>query len=708
MDKHPIPASFSDRRRLLWDRLTRGLVTVSAVSVMLVMLLLFGWLLWVVLPLFASPTFSPSAANALPASLLPARVLGLDADQRTGWRIDNAGEGRFFSLPDGAIAAGQALSDRRPLRQVATNRDGSALALADADGRLHLVTVDLSQPAAPRWRFPFAPELTVPEVGRLRALALATGEGDRWTLAVSGERGSMLLRLRPGAAPQRQWLAEIPAERLLLTPDGQQLYLQQQQQLTLWHTGSGLPRLRERVALPRPPLALALLGGGASLLVADDQGISQWFDVPGSDGPQLTFIRRVAGTDGHRHLLVEPLRRVFATLSPAGELTLFSSKREGALAREALGTGISALRFSPHGDGLLLERAGQWQHYRVDNPWPDLSWRSLWQKVWYEHYPAPDWVWQSSAASDNYQAKFSLVPMVSGTLKAAGLALLFATPLALAAAIYTAWFMSPGLRRVVKPAMEMMGALPSVVVGLIAGLWLAPTLGDRLIGVLLLPVVLTLTLLGCAWCNARLPERWRQRPGREMLILIPLLLLVSGVTLWLVPMLTGEAFTARWRDGYEQRNLLVAGVAMGFALVPLIFTLAEDALFSVPVELSQASLALGATPWQTLVHVVLPGASAGIFAALMIGFGRAIGETMIVLMAAGNTPQTDGGLFHGLRTLAANVAIEMPEAAAGSAHYRVLFLSALVLLLFTLVVNTLAEWVRHGLRQRYQATGGRG
>lgn len=244
----------------------------------------------------------------------------------------------------------------------------------------------------------------------------------------------------------------------------------------------------------------------------------------------------------------------------------------------------------------------------------------------------------------------------------------------------------------------MMGALPSVVVGLIAGIWLAPHIGQALVGVLLLPLTLAGALLLCGVFSARLPPRWRQ-PGREVVILLPLLLLVTLLTLWLPTLFIPDA--GDWLPHYEQRNLLVAALAMGFALVPLIFTLSEDALFSVPAALGQGSLALGATPWQTLTRVVLPGASAGIFAALMIGLGRAVGETMILLMATGNTPQSEGGLFSGLRALSANIAIEMPEAAAGSAHYRVLFLSALMLLLFTLVINTVAELIRQRLRQRY-------
>lgn len=152
---------------------------------------------------------------------------------------------------------------------------------------------------------------------------------------------------------------------------------------------------------------------------------------------------------------------------------------------------------------------------------------------------------------------------------------------------------------------------------------------------------------------------------------------------------------------FDQRNALVVGLAMGFAVIPNIYSIAEDAVFSVPKSLTFGSLALGATPWQTLTRVVILTASPGIFSAVMIGMGRAVGETMIVLMATGNTPIMDMNIFEGLRTLAANVAVEMPESEVGGTHYRVLFLSALVLLSFTFVMNTLAELVRQRLRVKY-------
>jgi phosphate transport system permease protein len=153
-------------------------------------------------------------------------------------------------------------------------------------------------------------------------------------------------------------------------------------------------------------------------------------------------------------------------------------------------------------------------------------------------------------------------------------------------------------------------------------------------------------------------------------------------------------------DTYAQRNTLVVGFAMGFAVIPIIYTLAEDALSAVPEHLRAASLGAGATPWQTAMRIIVPTAMSGLFSAAMVGLGRAVGETMIVLMAAGNTPVMDWNIFNGFRTLSANIAVELPEAVRNSTHYRMLFLAALSLFAITFVVNTLAELVRLRFRKR--------
>lgn len=702
MNPIPIPAHYNDRRRQFIDRLTRRVVMACGLAILLVMLLLFVWLIWVVVPLFSSPTINSAGRIAVHQSQ-PTIAMGMDAQQKWGWRIDAQGRAEFVSLT--AKTSLPALQLAQKPSGAAATADNDSILLKSAAG-LTLIQPDFST-AEPGWKFPLGDQLLSGDPAA-QTIALAHPEENRWLIAEASPQQVTLRQWRPQQPPLSFSMATTNIGQLVISPDGRLLYGLAGNILRVWRiTESGLTQ-RESHTFVRQPERLALLSGGSTLLVADEQGIAQWFDIASATGPHLRHIREFKHARNEPLLLTEAHRRVFATLSPAGELQLFASKQQGAVLKEKLDGGVLHAVFAPRGDGLLVERQGSWQHYRMANPWPDISWQNLWRKVWYEHYPGADYVWQSTSANDDYQGKFSLVPLVVGTLKAAGLAMLFATPLALAAAMYTAWFMAPGLRRWVKPAIEMMGALPSVVIGLIAGLWLAPQLADRLAGVLIWPLAMAGALLLCSRASQSLPEKWRRRlgdEGREIWILLPLLLLVTLLCLWLLPMLEqrvfGVSLAASLCDGYQQRNLLIASVAMGFALVPLIFTLAEDAIFSVPSSLGQGSLALGATQWQTLTRVVLPGASAGIFAALMIGFGRAIGETMIVLMATSNTPVTEGGLLQGVRTLSANVAIEMPEAAAGSGHYRVLFLSALVLLIFTLVVNTLAELVRQRLRRRY-------
>jgi phosphate transport system permease protein len=283
--------------------------------------------------------------------------------------------------------------------------------------------------------------------------------------------------------------------------------------------------------------------------------------------------------------------------------------------------------------------------------------------------------------------------------------------MAIGAAIYTAYFMSSGLRKVVKPTVETIEALPTVIIGFLAGLWLAPWVEQHLPTVFLLLLMVPLCLLGLSMIWRMIPRYVRRRlpDNAQILVIIPALLLIALVAWQLGPWLEhlwfgGDArrfITYELGIGYDQRNALVVGIAMGFAVVPTIFSIAEDAIFSVPPHLKSGALALGATHWQTLTRVVLLTASPGIFSAVMMGLGRAVGETMIVLMATGNTPIMDWNLLEGLRTLSANIAVEMPESEVGSSHYRVLFLTAFILFVFTFVFNTLAELVRQRLRDKY-------
>lgn len=717
-----VTQSGRDKRRAVIERLVRMMVTSSGLLVLLTLMLIFVYLLYIVAPLFKPASINLPESFAVNRSA-PTIALGVDAAGQVGYRIDEQGKGYFIRLKaQGQSPAGSLIRAQQLLPSpVSISRAVGGQPLYGAglsNGRFLLLQPDFSA-TPPGWQFPLGeqPRFMDLQGQRLIQLAVTETQPRQFAVAAVTEDGRLMAGTFNTQGQQVTEQTDVPKtiNQLLLTPDGRLLYLLSGHQLYIYQFGPELT-LREVVpllddkSLSAGPLNLSILAGGKSLLVQSSDGqLTQWFDVPKAPDNQyhLTRIRNFTPV-GEGLLTTESARRVFASVSPQGELSLFSSIQSAPLLQHKLAQGVTHAAFSPWGDHLLVENAAGWSAYPVDNRYPDISWRSLWQRVWYENYPEPAYVWQSSSAEESYQAKFSLIPIIFGTLKAAGYAMLFAVPLALAGAIYTAYFMSAGLRRVVKPAIEMMGAFPTVVIGLIAGIWLAPVIERYLTGILLLPPLLALTILWCGWGSARWSAKTqRQLPaGWDVVVLLPVILLTGWLALWLGPPLAvwvlGMPLHEWLGDNYDQRNALVVGIAMGFALIPVIFSLAEDALFSVPSSLSQGSLALGATPWQTLTRVVLPSAYAGIFSALMIGFGRAVGETMIVLMATGNTPIIDGSIFQGLRAMAANIAIEMPEAVVGSGHYRVLFLMALVLFCFTFLVNTLAESIRLRLRERYQ------
>ena len=262
-----------------------------------------------------------------------------------------------------------------------------------------------------------------------------------------------------------------------------------------------------------------------------------------------------------------------------------------------------------------------------------------------------------------------------------------------------------------KPASETLAALPMFVVGLIGGLWLAPKMQP------IVPVVIAARLLVPAVAIA-FSFLWQKLPatrkrtliaGSETFILLPVVIITAYLVVSASPAIENSFFAGDYQlwlksnlqIGYDQRNAFVVGIVMGFSVIPIIFTIAEDALSNVPRSLSAASLALGATPWQTARHIVLPSATPGIFSAAMIGLGRAVGETMIVLMATGNTPVMDWNIFNGFRTLSANIAVEIPEAPMGGTLFRTLFFAALLLFGMTFLVNTGAELVRQRVQKKY-------
>ena len=563
-------------------------------------------------------------------------------------------------------------------------------------------------------------------------LKVAIQEDESFTL-VGWSKGGMLSVVR--ASPQESLLDDEAAfefersngrtdlediQALLLDPVQRNLYVISHGGNLAWFNIPDLShaRLVEQLSITAPGVKVlesSLLSGGTSIMVAGDDGvINQWFSVRDEQGVRhLQKIRSFEDVGSLRVLTPEYSRKVFFVADNDGNISAYHTTAHQQLLKEPVADApIVQLAIAPRANALwALDDNKRLHFWHIKNEYPELSWDSLWSKVWYEGYDKPEYIWQSSAASNDFEPKLSLTPLTFGTLKAAFYAMLFAIPLSIMGAIFTAYFMAPKMRQLVKPTIEIMEALPTVILGFLAGLWLAPLIESHLPGLFALLLLLPVIVLLVAFLWSRLPVVLRQRipDGWEAALLVPVLIGAGALSLGLSPQLEQWLFAGDmpgWLQremgiGFDQRNSLVVGMAMGFAVIPTIFSIAEDAIFSVPKYLTNGSLALGATPWQTLTRVVLLTASPGIFSGIMMGVGRAVGETMIVLMATGNTPVMDLSIFQGMRTLSANIAVEIPESEVGSTHYRVLFLAALVLFVFTFVFNTGAELVRQRLREKY-------
>lgn len=473
-----------------------------------------------------------------------------------------------------------------------------------------------------------------------------------------------------------------------------------------------------------PPVRLDYLFGGVSVAITDaagEQKIYSLFRPEGSEQRLFGEIKEFPPVGEGLPVFAASLRNKSFVTGAGGRLsvrhlTSGDTRWEGQAAFEPV-----AVAFDGKGEHFFAAGpAGEIQRFELHDPHPEAGWRAFFGKVWYEGGDAPVFQWQSTGGTDDFEPKLSLIPLIVGSLKGTFYALMFSVPIALLAAIFSAAFLPMEMKRVVKPAMEIMASLPSVVLGFLAGLWLAPLIEDKVPSVLLLVTLMPLSavIMGQIWSRQPMKIRGKFENGREWMVLVPLLLIVGWVAWQLGPLLERALFVYKdpasgreiadfrlwWPQAtglsFDQRNSLVVGFIMGFAVIPVIFTIAEDALSNVPKTLAAAASALGASRWQVVWSIMIPVASPGIFSALMIGFGRAVGETMIVVMATGNTPVTSWNIFSGMRTLSANIAVELPEAAPGSTHYRTLFLGALVLFLLTFVLNSVAEILRQRLREK--------
>ena len=747
----PDPKRFDVARgTLLLDRAMTQIIRIGGLGVIVAVLGIFLFIVKEIIPLFSKAEVQ--AGEVLPAVKPAPKVLGVDewgempflyAGGNEVSFIDTAtGERREVAVPglEGTVVTAVAYD---PVKQrvalgLQDGRVGSFLvkyqANFDAAGKRTLEPGIEAEP----W---FPPQTGTGEVrrlsygdgGALRVLVVVRG-GERETVSILrlGQKRSLVGQGKLGLLGETDVSAEISAAvvTVVASQNGSAVLVADEGgTVSYFKTEGGEVSLRQRFQpfAERASARMDYLFGGVSVAVTAPDGEQAVYSLvrpaEGDGERQFAGIKEF-GDIGEGVPIFAPSSRNKSFLTGAGgdltirHLTSGETRWEG----RAPFTPVLAAIDGKSEHFFIAGEEGQIQRFTLHDRHPDGGWRAFFGKVWYEGGGEPVYQWQSTGGTDDFEPKLSLIPLIVGSLKGTLYALLFSVPVALLAALFSANFLPPATKRILKPAMEIMASLPSVVLGFLAGIWLAPLIEEKVPSILLLVIALPLTALatGWIWCRQPIQVRSRFENGREWLVLLPLMFATGWLAWSLGPLLekllfvyqepgTGKKiadFRLWWPQAtgtsFDQRNSLVVGFMMGFAVIPVIFTIAEDALSNVPKTLTAAASALGASRWQVVRSIVIPVASPGIFSALMIGFGRAVGETMIVVMATGNTPVTEWNIFSGMRTLSANIAVELPEAAPGSTHYRTLFLGALVLFSLTFVLNTFAEVLRQRLREKNQ------
>lgn len=606
MVRQPFSLKERDRARLVKDRVVRFAVTCGGVSVLGALVLIFIYLAMVVVPLFGDAKWRGDIAVKTVSTTDPL-LMTIGAYGENAFLMSNDGVGQFWSLRSASDQPIQTQSlGFTPVLWAQTPAAQGWFALVGQDNQVAVVHPQLSHSMTTQGRefTPSLERLALPEAFRLSEQPL-----QQFAFALTAEalifatydnaQQIQILRLDRATQQEISRLSlSVPfsdLSQLLLTPDGKTLYLRTRSELVVALLDKQGYQIREIVDLSEGDsrhqvTQLYLLSGAFSLLAVHEDGlVSQWFDVLRDGQRHLTHIRNFKLASEVQFLLPDTNTKGFYSFYRNGTLqSHYTTSEKLVLFERAYQRAPQLVAMSENQAYLASYDQGKIRLAQVENRNPEVSFSALWQKVWYESYPEPEFVWQSTAATDDFEAKFSLVPIAFGTLKAAAFAMLFAMPIAVLGAIYTAYFMTPSMRRVVKPTIELMEALPTVIIGFLAGLWFAPFVESHLPAVLALMILLppSTIVLGFIW--SRLPKAWLRRipSGWHALILIPVLIGISALILSYSGELENALFAGDLRVylaqhgiGYDQRNALVVGFAMGFAVIPTIFTIAEDAIF---------------------------------------------------------------------------------------------------------------------------------
>ncbi|MBT4147251.1 MAG: ABC transporter permease subunit, partial [Gammaproteobacteria bacterium] len=651
--------------RKIKDQLARYAIVTGGLGVIVAIGLIFFYLMYVVYPLFVSAEAHELARYQVPEASAGKTLFLISEEQNeVAVRFTDQGKAVFFAVDSGAVLKTESVGvpDGVAITSFTVGSPAQGFVVYGLDNggvivvrhRYRITYPNDKRLITPQLKFPLGREALQidPQGQAIIDIAFRSNESGSTFAARTADQRVLLTNFSKEESlfadddsfERIDATLDVNAENLaylLLDKEQRNLYLSTQDgDLSLFNISDKqhpvLVQHTQIMNVGEQLTSLVFLTGELSLLAGDNKGfVSQWSlvrDAMNHYSLQKLRVFKVSELPVMA-IAAEQRRKGFMVIDADGVAGVYHSTAERQLLTEKVISAVPELLvIAPRANAFLLEDSeGMIEVWAIDNEHPEVSIKSIWQEVWYESYPQPDYIWQSSSSNNDFEPKYSLTPLVFGTLKAAFYAMLLAVPLAIMGAIYTAYFMAAPLRRVVKPSIEIMEALPTVILGFLAGLWLAPFIEEHLMAVFSITLVLPVAVLLFAFSWQFLPEKLRLKvpEGYDAALLIPVILLATLFAYKIsapLEMLLFNGNIIGWFNnelgiGYDQRNSLVVGIAMGFAVIPTIFSITEDAIFSVPKHLSVGSLALGATPWQTMTRVVILTASPGIFSAVMIGLG---------------------------------------------------------------------------------------
>ncbi|VAX11184.1 Phosphate transport system permease protein PstC (TC 3.A.1.7.1) [hydrothermal vent metagenome] len=514
--------------RQLKDRLARYMVAVGGIGVIMAIILIFVYLLYIVMPLFSSASVEKVADYPLPASGGKTLYLAMEEQAEIAIRVTDQGQVQFLQTTTG-----------KPVKtvQLPLPENSSITSFAEGSFESSVLAVGLSNGQAiifkhhfkisfpndkrvltPVVEYPLGEEPLLLDWGKhpLQTLAVQVDEESATLVAVTDDQRLMMTSMSKEESMMDDEVSWGESETMVIAQTHKNISFilldKNQRNLYIANAAGELsfydvsdktePSLVQHLSLLKGHnqlRSLQLLTGDISLLAGDAKGnVTQWFPVKDEEGRRV--LRRIRGFSDLNHPVTvvapEYNRKGFLAVDESGVAGLFHTTAENTLVLQRISdSAILNAAIAPRANAMLLQDAQRLYFYSIDNEYPEVSMKALWGKVWYESYPKPDYVWQSSSASNDFEPKLSLIPISYGTIKAAFYAMLFAIPLAVMGAIFTAQFMSPSMRKVVKPSIEIMEALPTVILGFLAGLWLAPFMEANLPGVFSILVILPMGLL---------------------------------------------------------------------------------------------------------------------------------------------------------------------------------------------------------------------